>query len=112
MGALLGLVALLLVPLLLIGLVLGLLGAFLKVAFVVLTLPFRIVGGLLKGVFGLVAGLLGGVFGLAMGGAGLLVGLLVLVGVFVLLPLAPLLLIGAVIWLALKAFSPAAVRPV
>jgi len=112
MGALLGLVALLLVPLLLVGLVLGVLGALLKVGFVVLTLPFRIVLALLKGVFGLVAGLLGGVFGLAMGGAGLLIGLVALVGVFVLLPLAPLLLIGAVVWLALKAFRPAAIRPV
>ena len=111
MGVLLGLVALLLVPLVLVGLVLGLLGAVLKVGFVLLTLPFRIVGGLLKGVFGLVGGLLGGLFGLAMSGAGLLVGLLALVLVFVLLPLAPLLLLGAVVWLGLKAFSPA-VRPV
>ena len=108
MGALLVLAALLLVPFLLIGLVFGLLGALLKVVFVVLTLPFRIFGALLKGVFGLFAG----VFGLAMGGAGLVIGLLVLVGVFVLLPLAPLLLIGAVVWLALKAFRPAAIRPV
>ncbi len=107
MGALLGLVALLLVPILLMGLVLGLLGAVLKVGFVLLTLPLRIVAGLLKGIFGLVAGLLGGLFGLAMGGAGLLVGLLALVAVFVLLPLAPLLLIGAVVWLGVKAFSPA-----
>jgi hypothetical protein len=30
--------------------------------------------------------------------------------VFVLLPLAPLLLLGGLVWLALKAFSPASAR--
>ena len=37
-------------------------------------------------------------------------GLLVLLVVLVLLPLAPFLLLGGIVWLALKAFSPAA-RP-
>jgi len=75
----------------------------LKVFFTLLLLPFRIVGALLHGFFGLFAGL----FGLVAGGVGLLV---VLLAVFVLLPLAPLILLGGIVWLALKAFSPAA-RP-
>jgi hypothetical protein len=99
MGALLGLLALLVVPFLLLGV------AF-KVLVTLVMLPFRIVGALLHGLFGLVAGL----FGIAAGGIGLLVGLLVLVAVFVLLPLAPLILLGGIVWLALKAMSPAA-RP-
>jgi hypothetical protein len=67
-------------------------------------LPFKILGGLFKAFLGL----LGGLFGLVAGGIGLVFGLLVLLVVFVLLPLAPLLLLGGVVWLALKAFSPAA----
>jgi hypothetical protein len=100
MGALLGLLALVAVPFLLLAVAL-------KVFVGLLILPFRIVGAVLHGLFGLVAGL----FGLAAGGVGLLVGLLVLVAVFVLLPLAPLILLGGIVWLGLRAFSPAA-RPV
>ena len=99
MGALLGLLALIAVPFVLLAV------AF-KVLLALLVLPFRIVGALLHGLFGLVAGL----FGLAAGAIGLVVGLLVLLAVFVLLPLAPLILLGGIVWLALKAFSPAA-RP-
>jgi hypothetical protein len=69
-------------------------------------LPFKIVGGLLKGLLGVV----GGLFGLVAGGIGLVFGLLALLVVFVLLPLAPLFLLGGIVWLALKAFHPAA-RP-
>ena len=78
----------------------------LKVLLTLVLLPFKIVGGLLKGAFGLVFGLLGGLFGLVAGGVGLIGALLVVFFVVVLLPLAPLLLLGAVVWLALKAFSP------
>ncbi len=100
MGALLGLMALLVVPFMLVAV------AF-KVLLTLLFLPFRVVGALLHGLFGLFAGIVG----LAAGGVGLIVGLLVLLAVFVLLPLAPLILLGGIVWLALKAFSPAA-RPV
>ncbi|MFN8093358.1 MAG: hypothetical protein U0599_14280 [Vicinamibacteria bacterium] len=100
MSVLVGLAALLVVPFVL--LVVGL-----KVLFALLFLPFKIVGGLVKGLFGLVFGVLGGLFGLVAGGAGLLFGLLVTVLVLVVLPLAPLLLLGAVVWLVLRAASPA-----
>ena len=84
-----------------------LLGVGLKVLFTLVLLPFKILGGLFKG---LRWALVGGLFGLVAGGIGLVFGLLVLLVVFVLLPLAPLLLLGGIVWLALKAFSPAA-RP-
>ena len=90
MGALFALFALVVVPFVILGVAL-------KVLCALILLPFKIVGGLLKGLFGLVAG-----------GVGLVFGLFALLFVFVLLPLAPLLLLGAVVWLALKAFSPAA----
>jgi len=104
LGVLIGLAALIAVPfvLMLVGL---------KVLFPLIFLPFKIFAGLLKAVFGLAAGLLGGLFGLVAGGVGLVVGLGVLLLVLVVLPLAPLLLLGAVVWLALKALSPAT-RPV
>ena len=79
----------------------------LKLLFTLVLLPFKILGAVVKGVLGLAAGLVGGLFGLVAGGVGLVGGLLVLFFVLVLLPLAPLLLLGAVVWLALKAFSPA-----
>ena len=75
-----------------------------KVLITLLLLPFKILGGLFKAFLGL----LGGLFGLVAGGVGLVFGLLVLLVVAVLLPLAPLLLLGGIVWLALKAFSPAA----
>jgi hypothetical protein len=70
-------------------------------------LPLKLLAALAKGALGLVFGLLGGLFGLAAGGVGLLVGLGVLLLVLVALPLAPLLLLGGVVWLALKAIRPA-----
>jgi len=97
MEALLALCALLLLPLVLLGVAC-------KVLFALVLLPFRIIGGLFHAIFGLAAGLLG----LAAGGVGLLFGLAVTILVVVLLPLAPLLLLGGIVWLALKAFSPAA----
>lgn len=95
--------AVILVPLLV-------LGALLKLAVAVILLPFKIIGALLKGVVGIIGGLLGALgalVGLVFGGLGLLLGLLVMVGVFVILPLMPLLLLGLIVWLALKAASPA-----
>jgi hypothetical protein len=100
LAGLFGLLALLAVPF-----VLALVA--LKVLLSLVLLPFKILAGVLKGVFGLVFGLLGGLFGLVAGGVSLLGVLLVLFFVVVLLPLAPLLLLGALVWLALKAFSPA-----
>lgn len=99
LAGLFGLLALLAVPFVLVLVAL-------KVLLTLVLLPFKIVAGLLKGVFGLVFGLLGGLFGLVAGGVSLLGVLLVVFFFVVLLPLAPLLLLGAVVWLALKAFSP------
>ncbi len=99
MGALFALLALVVVPFVILGV------AF-KILFTLIFLPFKIVGGLLKALVGVV----GGLFGLVAGGVGLVFGLLAMLFVFVLLPLAPLLLLGGIVWLALKAFSPAA-RP-
>jgi len=99
MEALLALLLLAVVPVVILGV------AF-KVLFTLILLPFKILGGLFKGLLGL----LGGLFGLVAGGIGLVFGLLVLLVVLVLLPLAPLLLLGGIVWLALKAFSPTA-RP-
>ena len=60
-----------------------LVGVALKVVFALVLLPLKLVAALFKGLF-------------------------VLFLVLVLLPLAPLLLLGGLVWLALKAFSPAA----
>lgn len=102
-GVLFALLALLAVPFVLLAVAL-------KVLFTLVLLPFKILGALVKGVFGLAVGLVGGLFGLVAGGLGLLGGLVVLFVVLIALPLAPLLLLGGVVWLLLKAFSPAA-RP-
>jgi hypothetical protein len=99
MEALLALLLIAVVPFLILGV------AF-KVLFTLVLLPFKILGGLFKAFLGL----LGGLFGLVAGVVGLVFGLLVLLVVFFLLPLAPLLLLGGIVWLALKALSPAA-RP-
>jgi hypothetical protein len=80
----------------------------LKVLFTLVLLPLKILGAVFKGLFGLVFGLVGGLFGLLAGGIGLVTGLFVLLLVLVVLPLAPLLLLGGLVWLALKAFSPPA----
>jgi len=58
------------------------------------TLPFKILGGLLKAVFGVVGLLFKAVFGVVGVLGGLLCGLLLLVFI----PLLPFLFIGAVIW--------------
>ena len=99
MTTLLALVALVVLPLLVVGV------AF-KILFTLVLLPFKIVGALVKGLLGLCAGLLG----LAAGGMGLLIGLVVTIAVAVLLPLAPLLLLGGVLWLALRLLRPATVQ--
>jgi hypothetical protein len=70
-------------------------------------LPFKIVGGLLKGV----AGLVGGLFGLLFSGAFGLLFLFVGLGVALLLPLLPFLIVGGLVWLAARASRPV-VRPI
>jgi hypothetical protein len=67
-------------------------------------LPFKLMGVVFKVIFGafaLVAKLLFGGLGLLLGLLGLLVGL-------VLLPLLPVLLIGGLIWLIVRASRPSA----
>jgi len=98
--------ALILVPLLI-------LKACLSLLLGLVLLPFKILGGLFKlalGLVGAVFGVIAGLFGVALGGLGILVALVIGVGLFVLLPLAPLLLLGGVVWLALKAAAPAPAR--
>lgn len=88
------------------------LGALVKVAFAVVVLPFKLLGALFEGVFGLVGGVLGAfgaLFGLAVGGIGLFLGLLITVAAVVILPLAPLILLGLVVWVALKLATPRSV---
>jgi len=87
----LGLAALVVIPLLLMKLIL----------FVVL-LPFKILGLVFKVVFGL----LGVVGSVLMAVAGLVFGLLALAFVFLLIPLVPFLVIGAGIWLLVRASRP------
>lgn len=99
LGVLLALVALVAIPFVILGV------AF-KVLIALVLLPFRVVGALLSAVAGLFAGLVG----LAAGGTGLLLGLLVLIGVFVFLPLMPLFLLAGVVWLAFKILRPPVVR--
>jgi hypothetical protein len=70
-------------------------------------LPFKIVAGLLKGVLGLVSGLFGLLFSGALGLLFLFVGL----GAVLLLPLLPFLIVGGLVWLAVRASRPV-VRPV
>ena len=86
------------------------LGAFLKVVAAVILLPFKVIAVLFKGFFGIVGGLLGAVgaaIGIVFGGFGLLLGLLCAIVFGIFLPLMPLLLLGLVVWVALKAASPA-----
>lgn len=95
--------ALILVPLLV-------LGALLKLAGTLIVLPFKFLGVLFEGFFGILGGLLGAVgalFGVVLGGFGLVLGLLCAVVFGLFLPLMPLLLLGLVVWVALKAASPA-----
>ena len=80
------------------------LGLALKVVLALVLLPFKILGGLLKAVFGLVAGAISVAGTLGM----VLIGLLVLIA----LPLLPLLLLGGFVWAVVKALSPARAIPV
>lgn len=65
-------------------------------------LPFKIVGGLLKGVIALVGGLFGALFSGALGLLFLLIGLVAVL----LLPLLPFLIAGGLVWLAVRASRP------
>ena len=74
----------------------------LKLAIFLVLLPFKVLGLLLKVVFGLV-GVVGSVL---MAAVGLLVGALVVAFPAIILPLLPLLLVGAVVWLAVRGSRP------
>lgn len=76
--------------------------ALVGVAVGLITLPFKIVGGLFKVVFGVVGAVLGAVLSVVGAVGGLLFALLFLV----LLPLAPLLLVGAVVWALVQLARP------
>jgi len=67
-----------------------------KVLFGLILLPFRLVGGLAR----LLVGVVGGLVGLAFSVVGIV--LAVVFGV-ILLPLAPLILLGGLFWLAFRA---------
>jgi hypothetical protein len=79
-------------------LLLGLVVLPFKLLFALISLPFKILGAILRGV----SGVLGGVFGV-LGGVALVVAGVVLV------PLLPLLLLGGLAWLLIRAVRP---RPV
>ena len=70
-----------------------------KVALALLFLPFKILGFVLK----LVTGVLGAVCGLVFSGLGLGLAVLAFVAFAVLIPLMPLVLLGAGIWLVVRA---------
>lgn len=67
-----------------------------------LTLPFKIVGGLFKVVFGVFGAVLGAVVSVIGALGGLMFALLFLV----LLPLLPLLFVGAVVWALVQLTRP------
>ncbi len=92
---LVGLAFLVIVPLLLLRLVLGL-----------IFLPFKLLGVVLRVVFGVTFGLVGLVFRVLFSGVGLLLALFVLVGVVLLVPLLPFLLVGVGLWLLLRSSTP------
>jgi hypothetical protein len=71
-----------------------LVGGLLKLTFVALTLPFRVVGALL----GAVGALLGTVFGGLFSIVGLLVGVVGIVAALFMLPLLPLIALFGIIW--------------
>src|SRR2546427_13058862 len=89
---LVGLGLLVILPLILIKLVLGL-----------LFLPFKLLGLVFRVVFGVTFGVVGLVFRLLFSGVGLILGLLVAVGVALLVPLIPFVLIGVGLWLLVRA---------
>ena len=88
---LVGLGFLVILPLMLLKLVLGL-----------ILLPFKLLGLVFRVVFGI----LGLVFGLLFSGVGLVLALLVAVGVALLVPLLPIVLIGVGIWLLVRSSTP------
>ncbi len=90
-----GLVLLVLLPLILIKLVLGL-----------IFLPFKILGAIFRVVFGLTFGLVGLVFRILFSGVGLLMALFVAVGVALMVPLLPFLLVGVGLWLLMRSPTP------
>jgi hypothetical protein len=92
---LLALMLVLAVPLILVAFVV-------KMALLLLFLPFKILGFALK----LVTGILGAVFGLVFSGLGLGLAVLAFVAFAVVLPLLPLVLLGAGIWLVVRAARP------
>src|SRR2546422_1004925 len=81
---LVGLGLLVILPLILIKLVLGL-----------IFLPFKLLGLVFRVVFGVTFGVVGLVFRLLFSGVGLVLALLVVVGLALLVPLIPILLVGA-----------------
>jgi hypothetical protein len=91
---LVGLAFLVILPLMLIKLVLGL-----------IFLPFKLLGFVFRVVFGVTFGVVGLVFQLLFSGVGLVLALLVLVGLALLVPLIPILLIGAGLWLLVRSTS-------
>jgi hypothetical protein len=91
----------------LIALPLLLLKLLLHVVLGVALLPFKILGGLAKAA-GAVLALFGKLIGVAFGAVGIALGFVVFV---VALPLFPLLLLGAFIWLMAKALQPRPARP-
>jgi hypothetical protein len=74
----------------------------LKLLFGLVLLPFRILGSL----FGVLFGLLGGLFKLLFSGFVFLGILLALALSLVFLPLLPFILIGGLVWLAVRASQP------
>jgi hypothetical protein len=72
-----------------------------KAVFFAVLLPFRIVGALLKGVFGLVTGLAGLAFGLVVGVLALVAVPLMLLAI----PLLPFLFLGGIVWLIARGSS-------
>src|SRR5438128_3613275 len=88
---LVGLGFLVILPLILIKLVLGL-----------IFLPFKLLGLVFRVVFGVTFGLVGLVFRLLFSGVGLVLALLVAVGVALLVPLIPIVLIGVGLWLLVR----------
>jgi len=74
-----------------------------RVVFGVLLLPFHLLGAVVRVFFGLA----GGVFRLLFGAAGLLTFGVAALFFLVFLPLLPLFIIGAGIWLVARAFRPA-----
>jgi hypothetical protein len=82
---------LVILPLMLIKLVLGL-----------IFLPFKLLGLVFRVVFGVTFGVVGLVFRLLFSGVGLVLALLVAVGVALLVPMIPIILIGVGLWLLVR----------